>query len=112
MGDVHPAAAEPDAVGVDYVIGVRELTGHGVGPQLIWSYARDVVLSAHPAARHVEASPDTANHRSIRALAKSGFEIGEGAPGAETRCVLDVVKFFGERGRVGNKPSCRAGAGP
>jgi aminoglycoside 6'-N-acetyltransferase len=95
VGDVEVAAVEPDAVGIDYVIGVAELTGHGLGPQVIWSYARDVVLPAHPAVRHVEASPDTANRRSIRALAKSGFEINDGGQGAETRCVLDVVKFFG-----------------
>jgi RimJ/RimL family protein N-acetyltransferase len=99
MGDVDAAAPEPDAIGIDYVIGVEELTGRGLGPQLIWSYVRDVVLPAHPGAQHVEASPDAANARSVRALAKSGFEISDRGPGAETRCVLDVVKFFGERGR-------------
>jgi 8-oxo-dGTP pyrophosphatase MutT (NUDIX family)/RimJ/RimL family protein N-acetyltransferase len=103
-GDVDPAAADPDAVGIDYVIGVEELTGHGLGPQLIWSYVRDVVLPAHPAARLVVASPDSANSRSLRALAKSGFEIGGGGPGAETRCVLGVVTFFGERGGQGEPP--------
>lgn len=101
MGDVDPAAVDPDAIGIDYVIGVEELTGRGLGPQLIWSYVRDVVLPAHPAARYVAASPDPANIRSIRALAKSGFETAEGGSAATTRCVLDVVRFFGERGRRG-----------
>jgi aminoglycoside 6'-N-acetyltransferase len=97
VGDVDPAAAEPDAVGIDYAIGVEELTGRGLGAELIWSYVRDVVLPAHPAARHVVASPDPANTRSIRALAKSGFEIARaGTPGTDTRCIVDVVKFFGD----------------
>jgi aminoglycoside 6'-N-acetyltransferase len=91
VGDVGP-----DAIGLDFAIGIADLTGRGLGPQLIWSYIRDVALPAHPAARHVVASPDPANTRSIRALAKAGFEItADGGPG--TRCVLDVAKFFGER---------------
>ncbi len=89
-GDVDPAAAEPDAIGIDYAIGVEELTGRGLGPQLIWNYIRDIVLPAHPTARLVVANPDPANTRSIKALAKSGFEIG-----ADGRAVLDAVKFFG-----------------
>ncbi len=94
-GDVDPAATEPDAVGIDYVIGVEDLTGHGLGPQLIWSYVHDIVLPAHPAARHVVASPDATNIRSIRALAKSGFDIDD-----HGRPVLDVIKYFGA-GEVG-----------
>jgi 8-oxo-dGTP pyrophosphatase MutT (NUDIX family)/RimJ/RimL family protein N-acetyltransferase len=94
-GDVEPSAPDPDAIGIDFAIGIPDLTGRGLGPNLIWSYVRDVALPAHPAARHVEASPDPSNTRSIRALAKSGFEIADGGPGAETRCVFDVVKFFG-----------------
>jgi 8-oxo-dGTP pyrophosphatase MutT (NUDIX family)/RimJ/RimL family protein N-acetyltransferase len=89
-----------EAVAIDYVIGVAELTGRGVGPQLIWSYVRDVVLPAHPAARYVVASPDVANARSIRALEKAGFTRADvldlpGEPGPEQCCVLDLVKFFG-----------------
>jgi RimJ/RimL family protein N-acetyltransferase len=90
----------PDAVGIDYAIGVAELTGRGVGPQLIWSYLRDVVLPAHPTARQAVACPDVANRRSIRALEKVGFVRAgvldcPGEPGPEQRCVLDLVKFFG-----------------
>jgi 8-oxo-dGTP pyrophosphatase MutT (NUDIX family) len=93
-GDVDTAAAEPDAIGLDFAIGVGELTGRGLGPQLIWSYVRDVILPAHPYTQHVVASPDPANARSIRALAKAGFEIGASGPGA-VRCALNVAKFFG-----------------
>ena len=92
--DVDPAAPEPDAIGIDYAIGLANLTGRGLGPQLIWNYIRDKVLPAHPTARQVTASPDAANTRSIRALAKSGFMITDGR-GPETHCVLDVMKFFG-----------------
>jgi hypothetical protein len=67
---------------------------------VIGSYVRDVVLPARPAARSVVASPDVANARSVRALAKAGFARAEvldrpGEPGPQQRCVLDLVKFFG-----------------
>jgi RimJ/RimL family protein N-acetyltransferase len=79
-----------------------QLTGRGLGPQLVWNYLRDVALPAHPAARHALASPDVANLRSIRALEKAGFrQAGEiavpGEPGPEQLCVLDLVRFFEER---------------
>jgi 8-oxo-dGTP pyrophosphatase MutT (NUDIX family)/RimJ/RimL family protein N-acetyltransferase len=96
------ATGEPDAIGIDYAIGVEELTGRGLGPQLIWNYLRDVVLPAHPAARLALASPEVANQRSIRALEKSGFRrtgeiaVGESADHpVEMLCVLDLIKFFG-----------------
>jgi 8-oxo-dGTP pyrophosphatase MutT (NUDIX family) len=100
--DYAAAVGLTDAVALDYAIGVGELTGRGIGPQLIWSYLRDVALPAHPNARHAVASPDVANDRSIRALEKAGFrQAGEiavpGEPGPEQLCVLDLVRFFGER---------------
>jgi 8-oxo-dGTP pyrophosphatase MutT (NUDIX family) len=99
----YAAATElPDAIGIDYAIGVPELTGRGLGPQLIWSYLRDVALPAHPSARHALASPDVANQTSIRALEKAGFRAAgpitvPGEPASEQLCVLDLVKFIGER---------------
>jgi 8-oxo-dGTP pyrophosphatase MutT (NUDIX family) len=105
VGD-HPdyaaAVGLPDAVGLDYAIGAAELTGRGLGPQLIWSYLRDIALPAHSAAQHAVASPDAANVRSIRALEKAGFrQAGEiavpGEPGPDQLCVLDLARFFGER---------------
>ena len=103
------ATGLPDAVGLDYAIGVPQLTGRGLGPQLIWNYLRDVALPAHPAARHALASPDVANHASIRALEKAGFtRAGQievpGESGPEELCVLDLVRFFGERGRSSQQP--------
>jgi 8-oxo-dGTP pyrophosphatase MutT (NUDIX family) len=98
--DYAAATGLPAAVGIDYVIGDPELTGRGLGPQLIWSYLRDVALPAHPAARQALASPDVANSRSIRALEKAGFVQADqiavpGEPGPERLCVLDAAKFFG-----------------
>jgi 8-oxo-dGTP pyrophosphatase MutT (NUDIX family) len=94
------ATGLPDAVAIDYAIGVPELIGRGLGPQLIWSYLRDVVRSAHPAAGHAVADPDVANSRSIRALEKAGFTrrgvlAGRAEPGEQQLCVLDLGRFFG-----------------
>jgi 8-oxo-dGTP pyrophosphatase MutT (NUDIX family)/RimJ/RimL family protein N-acetyltransferase len=109
VGDYEEYAAAtglPDAVGLDYAIGVPQLIGRGLGPQLIWSYLRDVAMPAHPAARHALASPDVANHASIRALEKAGFtqagpiEVPD-EPAPEQLCVLDLVRFFGERAATG-----------
>jgi RimJ/RimL family protein N-acetyltransferase len=98
--DYAAATGLPEAVGIDYVIGVPGLTGRGLGPQLVWSYLRDVALPAHPTARQALASPDVANIRSIRALEKAGFaQAGQlavpGESGQERLCVLDAMKFFG-----------------
>ena len=102
--DYAAATGLPDAIGIDYAIGVPELTGRGLGPQLIWSYLRDVALPAHPSARQALASPDVANQTSIRALEKAGFRQAgpitvPGEPAPQLLCVLDLSKFFGERGR-------------
>ncbi len=40
-GDVDAAAPDPDAIGIDYTIGLENLTGRGLGPQLIWNYIRE-----------------------------------------------------------------------
>jgi 8-oxo-dGTP pyrophosphatase MutT (NUDIX family) len=96
------ATGLPDAVGLDYAIGEPELVGRGLGPQLIWSYLRDIVVPARPSAPSALASPDVANVRSVRALEKAGFvRRGQltitGEPGPEQLCVLDVDRFFGTR---------------
>lgn len=63
----------PNEIGIDYLIGVPDLIGRGIGTQAIWAYARDIVLPAHPGATHVVADPTADNLRSIRALEKAGF---------------------------------------
>ena len=92
------ATGRPDAIGLDYAIGLPELTGRGLGPQLIWSYLRDVVMPAHPAAKEAVASPDAANASSVRALEKAGLvPAGQiaGESGPEALCALDLVRFLG-----------------
>ena len=94
------ATGEPDAIGIDYAIGVQALTGQGLGPNLIWQYVRQVVLAAHPGAASIVASPATANEPSILALEKAGFRrvreiVIDGEPAPELLCALDCGHFFG-----------------
>ncbi len=94
------ATGEPAAVAIDYAIGIEDLTGRGLGPQLIWQFVRQIVLPAHPAARLVVASPDVANVRSVRALEKAGFRrvreiTTNDGQSAELLCVLDRQHLLG-----------------
>ena len=104
--DYAAATGQPDGVGIDYAIGQPELSRHGLGPQLIWAYLRDVVLAAQPDARTALASPDRANAASIRALEKAGFRQAgpitiTGQPAAEQLCLLDLLRFFSGNARAG-----------
>jgi len=97
-------AAERAAAGLDFCIGIAEYTGVGLGPQLIWTYLRTVVLLAWPRLRTVVASPEATNGRSIRVLAKVGFRPrGETVRGQRPGrpllpCVLDRGHIFGQGG--------------
>lgn len=98
--DYAAATAEPDAVAIDYAIGMAGLTGRGLGPQLIWQYLQEVVLPAHPAVRQVAASPAVENTRSIAALEKAGFRplrevAGAAGRTSEMLCLLDRQHFLG-----------------
>ena len=98
--DTSTDDTSPAAIGLDYLIGAEELTGRGLGAQLIWSYLLEVALPAHPDATRVVASPEVANHRSIRALEKAGFRrsapvAGETPDRPELLCVLDRRRIFG-----------------
>ena len=99
----YPACGGIDAIGIDYLIGDAGLTGHGLGPQLIWAYLQQVVFPAWPGARQVAASPEVANRRSVRALEKAGFTRarvirGERADRPELLCTLDRRHIFGLAG--------------
>lgn len=113
--DYAAATGLPEAAGLDYAIGLPQLTGRGLGPQLIWSYLRDVVRPAHPAARQALAGPDAENRRSVRALEKAGFALAgqitvPGESGPEQLCVLDLVKFLGGN-EAAHPPAARPGPG-
>jgi aminoglycoside 6'-N-acetyltransferase len=79
VGD-HPEyallTALPDAISVDYLIGDPNLVGKGVGTRVMWTFIRDVVAPAYPAATTYFAAPDHRNIASLRMLAKLGFTQG------------------------------------
>jgi len=58
--------------GVDLLIGEEELTGRGLGPQVLQAFAEEVVF-ANPATHACVAAVDEANRRSWRAFEKAGF---------------------------------------
>jgi RimJ/RimL family protein N-acetyltransferase len=73
--DFAVLAPDPDAVGVDYVVGEAHLVGIGVGTALLWAW----LLGARRRYRDVAtffAAPDHRNAASLRVLAKVGFEEG------------------------------------
>lgn len=74
---VPPGSDVPaEAVGIDYVLGEDDLLGRGIGTAMIGAFVEQVVRRLHPRATHVVAMPDHRNHRSIRALEKTGFVQG------------------------------------
>jgi len=58
--------------GVDLLIGEEELTGRGLGPQVLETFAREIVFAAAGTLACV-ATVEEANHRSWRAFEKAGF---------------------------------------
>ena len=78
----HPDFAErvglgAGVAGVDLFIGEEELTGKGLGAEVLRAFVRDVVF-AEPATTACIADPDVRNHASIRAFEKAGFRrVGE-----------------------------------
>ena len=63
--------------GVDLFLGEEELTGKGLGTEVLRSFVRDVVF-ANPEVTACIADPDVRNAASIRAFEKAGFRrVGE-----------------------------------
>jgi aminoglycoside 6'-N-acetyltransferase len=58
--------------GVDLLIGEAELTGQGLGPQILDAFARQVVF-ARPETDALVAAVEEENRRSWRAFEKAGF---------------------------------------
>jgi aminoglycoside 6'-N-acetyltransferase len=58
----------PGVAGVDILIGEEELTGQGLGPQMLAEFARELIT-----APVVIAAVEEANRRSWRAFEKAGF---------------------------------------
>lgn len=72
--DYLEVVREPDAGGIDFIIGEPAYVGRGLGPRIISEYITSVVVPSHPGIRKVVSSPDPGNGRSIRALEKIGFD--------------------------------------
>jgi aminoglycoside 6'-N-acetyltransferase len=58
--------------GVDLLIGEEELTGRGIGTEVLRRFVEDVVF-ARPETRACMAGVDVENEASVRAFAKAGF---------------------------------------
>ncbi|KQR97643.1 hypothetical protein ASG12_16300 [Williamsia sp. Leaf354] len=59
---------------IDYLIGVPELLGRGIGPGIITAASADT-FARHPDAERIVVPVVAANRRSWRALEKAGFRI-------------------------------------
>jgi aminoglycoside 6'-N-acetyltransferase len=61
------------AAGIDYMIGVPELTGVGLGPVIVDSFTV-LTFARYAAIDRVAVAVQQANHRSWRALEKAGYD--------------------------------------
>lgn len=95
-------AAEPDAIGVDYLLGRPEWVGRGVGTRCLWAWLLDV-RRRRPAVTRCFAAPDHRNRASLRILAKVGFVEGiwfdqtqpDGSVETLVGCTLDLATVVG-----------------
>ncbi len=69
---LEPAAVPQPSVGIDYLIGMPELIGKGLGPTIIDRFVNDA-WRRYPRVVAAVASAQQANRPSWRALEKSGF---------------------------------------
>jgi RimJ/RimL family protein N-acetyltransferase len=97
---------DPEAVGFDYAVGSVQHVGRGVGTAMVWSFMREVLCRDYPDVPRFLASPDHRNARSLRTLAKCGFQQGlwidmpaseHQGPVTEVVCTFDRSHWFGPR---------------
>lgn len=101
-GLAQVAPVDPDAVGVDYLIGERAWTGRGIATRMLWVWLGTVV-ARYPSAPVAFAAPDHRNGASLRLLAKLGFEEGawfdepqrDGSVATLVACTLDLSRVVG-----------------
>lgn len=96
--DLAVRSGDPQAVGLDYLIGEADLIGRGLGTEMIGRFVREVLLEQYPGAPRFLAAPDVRNHASIRVLEKNGFVPGlwiepEGADHVEVVCTAPRERF-------------------
>jgi aminoglycoside 6'-N-acetyltransferase len=73
--DTAMLTPDPDAIGVDYVIGVEAWTGRGVGTRMLRRWF-EVARAGYPDATTYFAAPDHRNIASRRLLLTTGFVEG------------------------------------
>lgn len=102
----HPDFAlltpDPDAVGLDYLIGEPAYVGRGIGTLMLWAWLRRVPRR-FPDVRHCFAAPDHRHEASLRLLDRVGFRRGtwfderlpDGSTATVVGCSLDVHEVLG-----------------
>ena len=93
---------DPDAIGVDYLIGEPAHLGRGVGTLMLWAWLGRL-RRRFPDARHVFAAPDHRNEPSLRLLDRVGFDRGiwfdepqpDGTTATVVGCTLDLARVLG-----------------
>jgi aminoglycoside 6'-N-acetyltransferase len=63
----------PSAIGIDYLIGERDLVGRGIGSAAIDAFT-GLLFTQHPDVTCIVVTPQLANMASCRALEKAGYE--------------------------------------
>jgi len=100
--DYAVLAPDPDAVGLDYAIGIPAFVGRGIGVRLLWALLRSA-RARYPEATTFFAAPDHRNAASLRVLEKVGFRQGtwfdepqpDGSTTTMVGCSLDVRTVLG-----------------
>jgi len=95
-------APDPDAIGIDYVVGEVQWVGRGIGTRMIWAWLLRM-RSRFPDAACCFAAPDHRNEASLRVLDKLGFTRGlwfdepkaDGSVDTVVGCSLDVRRVLG-----------------
>jgi len=93
---------DPQAIGVDYLIGDPAWLGRGVGVSMLWEWMHRS-RRRFPDAASYFAAPDHRNAASLRLLAKVGFTEGlwfdeprpDGGVDTVVGCTLDVERVLG-----------------
>jgi RimJ/RimL family protein N-acetyltransferase len=66
--------ADRQTAGTDILVGIEELTGKGIGTEILRRFTTDVVF-ARPETTSIVADPDSRNVASVRAFEKAGFRL-------------------------------------
>lgn len=93
---------DPDAVGLDYLVGEPAWVGRGLGTRMIWALLVGL-RERYPEAATAFAAPDHRNAASLRVLAKVGFVQGtwfdepqpDGSVATVVGCSLDLRTVVG-----------------